>query len=57
MIKEMNENRNKRSDEDIITEVINRFINEKRYREDKESDVIEITPDMDLGQYSPLEII
>ena len=49
----MNENRQRRNIDDIITESLNRFISE-RMRID--NDIIDITPDMNLGAYSPLEI-
>lgn len=44
-------NENKRSIDYIINETINKFIIEKF-----SADVCNITPDMDLGLYSPLEI-
>lgn len=47
----MNENRQKRNIDNIISETLNRLISE---RMDDES--FDITPDMDLGAYSPLEI-
>lgn len=48
----MNENINKQNLDIIIQETINRFINEKV----SNNDIIDITADMDLGAYSPLEI-
>ena len=48
----MNESKQKRSLDDIIKEAIDRFINEKVGGED----IVDITADMDLGAYSPLEI-
>ena len=47
----MNENKRKRNIDDIINEAFKRFINEKMVNEP-----ISITPDMDLGEYSPLEL-
>lgn len=45
----MTENK-RRNINDIINETFNRFINEKL------TNIIEITPDMDLGAYSPFQI-
>jgi hypothetical protein len=47
----MNENKRKRNIDDIINEAFECFINEKMVNEP-----ISITPDMDLGEYSPLEL-
>jgi hypothetical protein len=48
----MNESKQKRDLDTIIKEAIDRFINEKVGGED----IVELTADMDLGAYSPLEI-
>lgn len=48
----MNESKQKRDLDDIIKETIDRFINERVGGED----IVELTADMDLGAYSPLEI-
>ena len=48
----MTESKQKRDLDDIIKEAIDRFINEKVSGED----IVELTADMDLGAYSPLEI-
>jgi hypothetical protein len=48
----MNENKQKRNLDTIIKEAIDRLINEKV----GEENAVEITADMDLGAYSPLEI-
>lgn len=50
--KYMNENKERRNIDNIIKETIDRFIMEKIGSDD----VVEISPDMDLGAYSPLEI-
>jgi hypothetical protein len=47
----MNENIRKKSKDEIITEVINKFINER-----EGNDFVDITPDMNLGLYSPFEM-
>lgn len=50
--KYMNENKERRNIDNIIKETIDRFIMEKIGSDD----VVEISPDMDLGAYSPLEL-
>ena len=45
---------NRRTTKDIISEVIDEFVSNKLRRGNDDS--VEITPDMDLGKYSPLEI-
>ena len=49
----MNENKVKRNIDEIICETINNFIREKI---EDNGDDISITPDMNLGLYSPIEI-
>jgi hypothetical protein len=47
----MNENKGSLYIDDIISEALNKFISER-----VDNDLIDISPDMDLGAYSPLEI-
>ena len=41
---------------DIISEVIDEFIANENMKNNVMDDLIDITPDMNLGKYSPLQL-